>query len=143
MKTIFQKVVQAIRLAQGDVGVWIGEVTESGLVVAERVPLDRAMRTHFSLGFHSDRRWRFVENADTVFWWHLADISAADKQAVEQWLAARGLFVRKHAGNTQEIRVAGKKMLGLTFSHGSGPRARWKMRVDKIVTENKGPYAFT
>jgi hypothetical protein len=129
MKTLINKLSQMVQITRGDVGVWIGEVRDGNVVVAERVPLDRALRSHFSLGMYTDWRWRFVENADTVFWWNFADVTVQQKHAVEQWLGMHGMYVHKHAGNGQMIRVAGQTMLAANYSHGNGPRSWRKMRV--------------
>ena len=128
----FRRAVLALRLARGDVGLWLGEIRNGGEVVGIRIPLDRAPSSHSNHGFWGEKRWRYREDSDTVFHWTYNELTDDEKKAVEQWLAERGVYVRKHAGNTQQIRVGGEPMLGMTFSHGSGPRARWKMRVDVV-----------
>jgi len=134
MKRIFNRAMNALRLARGDVGFWLGEIQGNGQVVGVRLLLDRAPSSHFNHQFFGDKRWRYREDSDTVFHWAYDDLTEAEKKAIAQWLAARGLHAHQHAGNLQSIRVGGESMLGMTFSHGSGPRSRRRMRVD--VVEN-------
>jgi len=134
MRILLERIRLALRLALGDAGFWLGEIQGDGRVVGVRIPLDHAPSSHFNHGYYGDKRWRYVETADTVFWWGFSDLLETEKQAVVKWLAERGIGVRGHIGNTQQIRVGGKTMLGMTFSHGSGPRSRWRQRVD--VLEN-------
>ena len=133
MNRIFNKAMNALRLARGDAGFWLGEIQGDGQVVGVRLPLDRAPSSHFNHGFYSDKRWRYREDSDgVVFWWGFSDLLETEKQAVVEWLAERGIGVRSHIGNTQRIQVGGETMLGMTFSHGSGPRSRWRLRVDVV-----------
>ena len=141
MNSIVNRAMSALRLACGDVGFWLGEIQDDGQVVGVRLPLECAPSSHFNLGYYGDKRWRYVETADTVFWWSFSDITVAERQSVERWLSARGLSIRQHAGNTQNIRVGGEAMLGMTFSHGSGPRSWWRQRVqvlDRQQVTDKG-----
>ena len=132
MNTIWNKIRLALRLAMGEVEVWIGQVNDDGSVQGDRVPLANALSSHFNRGMRSEFRFRARSDSGTVFWWSFSDVTDEMKVAVEKWLAARGLSVRQHAGNTQQIRVGGETILGMTFSHGSGPRSRWRMRVDVV-----------
>jgi len=137
MNRIFNRAMNALRLARGDAGFWLGEIQGDGRVVGVRLPLDRAPSSHFNHGYYGDKRWRYVETADTVFWWSFTEVTVAERQSVARWLSARGLSVRQHAGNTQNIRVGGETMLGMVFSHGSGPRARLRQRVQVLDLVNQ------
>jgi hypothetical protein len=126
-----------------DLGIWLGQVDAEGKVRGVRLPLDQAFRTHWGLAMYADKRWRYREDSDGVlFWWGFSDLTANDKVAVERWLAARGIKAQEHVNNVQRVIVDEVEMYGFAWSHGSGPRAGWKMRVDAIRSENEGQHAF-
>ena len=133
MNRIFNKAMNALRLVRGDAGFWLGEIQGDGRVAGVRLPLDRAPSSHFNHGFYGEKRWRYREDSDgVVFWWGFSDLIETEKQAVVKWLADRGISIHRHIGNTQRIQVGGKTMLGMFFSHGSGPRSRWRQRVQVL-----------
>jgi len=133
MNRIVNRAMNALRLARGDAGFWLGEVQAGGQVVGVRLPLDRAPSSHFNHGFYGDKRWRYREDSDgVVFWWGFSDLIETEKQAVVKWLADRGISIHRHIGNTQRIQVGGETMLAMAYSHGSGPRSRWRQQVDLV-----------
>jgi len=78
----------------------------------------------------SEKRWRYREDGTgIVWWWSFSDLTDADKRAVELWLRQRGIRVRNHLGNNQRLIVDGVTMWGSEFSHGGGPRSRWRRRI--------------
>ena len=121
-----RRIVTAVRLARSDTGLWLGEIDEAtGEVRAVRLRIEQAPSSHFNHRLYGDKRWRLREDSsETVFWWSYADVTDAEKRAVERWLAKHGIRARRHVGRGEQIEVEGVRMWAAEYAHGGGPPRR-------------------